>query len=318
MIRFETKKFSDLSNELLIQWENLITKIGEASIFQTKDWIQLMAQDFNANCEIIFAYDDSKLVGLFPYYLTRKKIIFRKYTTSMFETPYGGPIVLNQYRDELLKKLIVFQRQKLFVLGSSIIFPPDEIGINFEIKNVTTTTKETLIVSLDRPIEEIENSMDKMKVRNIRKAIKNNIQIRDSGPKSVSDFHNLLKETYSRLGLEPPVKLEFYNNLFRHLEPKGRIKLVLAYLDEKPIAASIFLLFNKTIIYWQGASLREYMKFAPNDLIHWSIIKMGHESGYKFYNMLHFHDDKGNEITSLKKYKLSFGSEFNEYKILTS
>lgn len=58
------------------------------------------------------------------------------------------------------------------------------------------------------------------------------------------------------------------------------------------------------------------MKYASNDLIHWFIIKKANELDFKKYNMLHFHDSDGNEINSLKNYKMSFGAKLYDYYLM--
>jgi lipid II:glycine glycyltransferase (peptidoglycan interpeptide bridge formation enzyme) len=66
------------------------------------------------------------------------------------------------------------------------------------------------------------------------------------------------------------------------------MQLVFAELDEngkkRIIAGSIFLLFNKTVIYAFNGSNREDFELRPNDLIHWTVIHDVQKRGFEIYD----------------------------------
>lgn len=313
MIKIKKIKFEKISEKEIYDWNLVLKNSSDATIFHTPEWINLVAVEDNLNCEVLFCYKDNKPAGVFPYYIKKEKVFLKKVTTSAFETPYGGPISIDTDRREILNALVIAHKKKYLFLSSNIVLPPDYQIDVFSRQSCIIRNKETLQVSIERSKEELWNNLHNMKRRNIKKALKNNITIKSTGIEYVRDFHSMLAATYNRLKLPPPKPINFYTNLFELLEPLERINLLMAFKDDKPIGAAIFLFFKDSIIYWQGASYEEYMKYAPNDLIHWNVIENGTKSGFKKYNMLHFHDSNGDEITSLKNYKLSFGTALHKY-----
>lgn len=317
MARIYKREFNALSNKELEDWSLLLTHVEQASIFQTSGWVGLIVDFFDAKAEVIFSYEENELVGIFPYYIHKYKRIFSKSSTTMFETPYGGPVTLNRNRTEWIRQILNFQLKGIRLVSSKIIFPPHVLFDSQLYKNCIVKTKSTIELNINKSEEELWTGLNKMKIRNIKKAVKNGLEINEDANNNLEGYYNLLEQTYSRLGLSKPIEFKFYQKLFDDLYALKRVKLVTVLFDSKPIASAIFLLFNNTIIYWQGASSSDYMKYGPNDLIHWHIIKNGKNWGYTKYNMLHFHDAKGNEISSLKNYKMSFGSELKDYIDLT-
>lgn len=66
------------------------------------------------------------------------------------------------------------------------------------------------------------------------------------------------------------------------------MQLVLAELNvgnkQKIIAGSIFLTFNKTIVYAFNGSNRNEFELRPNDLIHWTVIHDLQKKGFEIYD----------------------------------
>ena len=66
------------------------------------------------------------------------------------------------------------------------------------------------------------------------------------------------------------------------------MELMLAELDvngeKRIIAGSIFLCFNKTVVYAFNGSNRQDFELRPNDLIHWNFIQESQKKGFQVYD----------------------------------
>ena len=51
------------------------------------------------------------------------------------------------------------------------------------------------------------------------------------------------------------------------------------------LATGLFPHDDRTIYFWGGASEAEAAKYAPNDLLHWTVIEMAAARGLRVYNM---------------------------------
>jgi len=308
MIKISKIEFAKISKNKLKDWNYVLEFSNEATIFHTPEWIFFMIEKTGVKGEILIAYNNNKPVGIFPYYLKKGKFFFNKSTTGTFETPYGGPIHIKGSNKNIIIQLLKNLEKNFNIVKTTVFYPPKRNNDPFKDLNYSFKKKESMVLSLEPTEEELWSQLHKMKKRNVRKAEKNDVRIIDSDLKYISDFHCLLSDTYNRLSLRPPKEIDFYNKLFELFLPLNRIKLLIAEFNGKPIAAAIFLLYKETMIFWQGASYREFMKYGPNDLIHWSIIKFGKQHGFNSYDLLQFHDNKGDELEPLKKFKQGFGA----------
>lgn len=316
MIKVKKADFNKLSDKEINEWEFVIKNSSDATVFHTYNWVKTIIEEESISCSVIIAYNSGKPVGVYPYFYKIRNFVLKNVITGVFETPYGGPIFLDTTKMDAQYSSIKTQIKESTVIKSTIILPPNYDIDAFRNLNFKITNKETLIIDLNKNEEILWNNLHSMKIRNIKKALKNNVEVKFTGLEDIGEFHAMLESTYKRLGLSSPKPLDFYIKLFNAFKDNNTVKLLTAYRENKPIASCIFLFFKDTIIYWQGASYEEFMKFAPNDLIHWSIIQEGAKMGYKKYNLLHFHDNKGKEIVSLKNYKMSFGAELCNYYIV--
>ena len=308
--------FSELKDVDYKEWNSILENSKSTTIFQTPEWIELSLRWSKARGKVILAYRDNKPVGCYFYYLKDAKYIFKKSSTGIFESPYGGPIIITEEEDQTIDLMIKKLQRKLLLSSITVIAPPFVDISPFVRNGFKNVDKETMVLKLNETEEVLFDQMHQMKRRNIRKAIKNNIQIIHKDASGLDEYHSMLVSTYKRLNLSPPQPIEYYKDVFRNLESKKRIILSIAYLDEQPIACGFFLVYNGTVIFWQGASYQEYMKFGANDLIHWNIIQFAKSSGLSYYNLLHFHDDKGVELESLKRFKEGFGARSTAYHML--
>ena len=87
----------------------------------------------------------------------------------------------------------------------------------------------------------------------------------------------------------PPRSLRFFKSLWKNLKAEGLMQLVLAELEDsgkqRIIAGSIFLTFNKIVVYAFNGSDRDVFELRPNDLIHWTVIHDAQKNGFEIYDL---------------------------------
>lgn len=308
--------FSKLDENHFKDWNMILQNNNSNTVFQTPEWIRLSLKWSVSNGSLILAYNDSKPVGAYFYYKKPHKYFLSKSSTGIFESPYGGPVIIEGENDKVYDLMIQKLERKILISNITVIVPPFANVQPFLRSGFKDVVKETMVLELDKPEEELFAQMHQMKRRNIKKALKNGIQIIHKDVSGLDEYHSMLVSTYERLNLKAPRSISYYKDVFEALGPKKRILLSIAYLDDKPIASGLFLIYNSNAIFWQGASYQEFMKFGANDLIHWDMIQYCKAEELSYYNLLHFHDDQGNELESLKRFKEGFGAKSTPYHLL--
>lgn len=80
--------------------------------------------------------------------------------------------------------------------------------------------------------------------------------------------------------------------------------VLLAYKDNECIAGSVFLNWQKTLIYKYGASNLAGRNLGANQLVMWSAIRWGCENGYQLFDM----GKTNNHNTGLRQFKSRWGA----------
>jgi len=117
--------------------------------------------------------------------------------------------------------------------------------------------------------------------RAIRKAQREGVSTRISQTHdSLPVFYKLHTQTRRRLGV-PVQPRRFFELLWRRVIEPGLGFVVLAYQQDVPVAAALFLAWNGNLIYKYGASDHRYWALRPNNLVMWTAIDWGCRNGYR-------------------------------------
>lgn len=143
------------------------------------------------------------------------------------------------------------------------------------------------------------------KVRSsVRKSQREDVRVRIS--QSLDDlapFYQLHLETRRRLGV-PVQPKRFMENLFREMVATGLGFVVLAHKAERPIAAAVFLAWNRNLIYKYSASDHRFWRLRPNNLVVWTGIEWGHSQGFRLLDLGRTESDN----LGLREFKSGWGA----------
>ncbi len=176
----------------------------------------------------------------------------------------------------------------------------------------TIYSRHTVWLNLENSIDDIWHKEFSSKNRNmIRKAEKCGIVVEESN--DYDSFQTLYNETMRRLDAEDYF---FFPNSYYHQFKEtldGHCMLLLAFLNDKIIAGSMFMFWGNYCHYHLSARDNQYSKYAANNLILWEAIKKGTEKGCKYF---HFGGGTtSNDNDSLLKFKENFSTTKSDFYI---
>jgi CelD/BcsL family acetyltransferase involved in cellulose biosynthesis len=162
-------------------------------------------------------------------------------------------------------------------------------------------------VDLDRTEEDIWHGLDGPARRDVRKAQRLGVTIREGSTieelKAFFDMHCQVRKTKYRLLPQP---FAFFESLLGAFSPEGRLVVLLAEQDGAVVAGSVFLIWGDTLYYKFSASLDR--RANPNDLIVWEGIRLGRSRGLRRFDFgASDYDQPG-----LVKFKRKFATEVGE------
>jgi len=135
----------------------------------------------------------------------------------------------------------------------------------------------TVIIDLTKTEEELWKNLDKKRRNGIRYATKNKVIVNVSKEGEYLEFYKILYETYKRnkwLGFPDLTSLQGENKI-----------LMLAKYGDKIIAGSLVRFEGEGATYSMNGSLPEFLRFKPNELLLWEIVKLCKERGFKELNL---------------------------------
>jgi len=273
----------------LADWRKTFSAFDDRIVFQSAEWMAFLVETQRGEAVIGELKDGRETLGYFT------GIILKKFGLRVLGspvpgsgTPYQGfnlkPGVSRRLAAEAMPKF-AFGELKCahFEVVDPVMTEAEAAGLGF-----TVQSRPSIEVDLNSEEEIIFNRMDPVCRRNIRKAEKSGVIIEQAtGEDFAVEFAAQLQDVYAKQGLVPNYGEARVRALIRHLEPAGQVLLLRARNPEgKCIATGIYPAVNRKSYYWGGASWREYQNLRPNEMLHWSAMKLWRARGIQTYNMV--------------------------------
>ena len=268
-----------------------------AEFLASLEWAEILKSE--ETVETLGVYDKQKLVAIFNlikkdfkfglvyYYLPRGPIFSSDLSDNQLE-PIWQFIIL-----ELKKRHGVFLR----------IEPKKSLPSSIKtIASINLQPKETLMLDLSLSEEELLASFHSKTRYNIRLAEKKGVTVREGN--KADDFDNfwaLMNETGERDAFKIHNK-KHYESL-SSANPEF-IKLFVAELDGKTIAAGLFSFYGDKATYMHGASSYASRQLMAPYLLQWTVILAAKKLGYKYYDFYGIDAIKWPGVT---RFKTGFG-----------
>lgn len=186
----------------------------------------------------------------------------------------------------LLKELNQIIKQKNIAAVTLVTSPFDDFSNDFLEEEFSADYKDFRHGQLTpMPIdpEELLGVFQNPRPRNIRKAVKSGIKVREGTDKN--DF-NFLVQTHQQNMQK--IGGKFKDNRFFDLVYNGdagnTYKLYVAELDGKPVSALLLFYFNHTVEYFTPCTLDDYRNLQPSSLLIYEAMKDAIEEGFRYWN----------------------------------
>lgn len=268
-------------------WERM-DALPDRLIFQTREWVEFIAQERNGEPVVAALVDAGETVGYFASVRVRQ---------------FGIPILGSPLRGWTTWYLGfnlcngVAPREAAAALPR---FAFDELNaLHLELRDLNVRAEDvhdlgfehgpssTFEIDLRPSEDEIWTGMTSACRRCVRKAEKVGVVIEEATDLDFAeDYHAQLRHVFARQGLAPIYSVDRVRRLIERLLPTGRLLLLRAKNPEgKCIATGIFPAMNTTMYYWGGASWREDQILRPNEALMWHALRHWKARGVSFCDL---------------------------------
>lgn len=170
--------------------------------------------------------------------------------------------------------------------------------------------KDTLVLNLEKPEEDLLAQMHQKTRYNIRLAQKRGVTVRFSTDvKDVEVFLQLSKSVAGRADFSYHPD-DYYRNLIEVLGVSNMAELAIAEYEGQPLAAHIMIYSGEMATYVHGASTQEKRELMAPQLLYWETIRRAREKGYKafdYYGVAPENADNNHPWAGITRVKMGFG-----------
>ncbi len=169
---------------------------------------------------------------------------------------------------------------------------------------------DTVIIDLDEDEQQILSAMKSKTRYNIRLSGRKGVIVRRCGVEKIDLFYRMYQETAERDRIAIHSR-DYYRSLFdtAEHEPGVSVALLVAEVEEEPVAANIVTLFGTTGLYHFGASTNKHRNLMPTYALQWDAIKLCKENGCNRYDLggIPPDADRDHPMHGLYRMKTGFG-----------
>jgi lipid II:glycine glycyltransferase (peptidoglycan interpeptide bridge formation enzyme) len=167
-----------------------------------------------------------------------------------------------------------------------------------------------------RSEDDLLRSMNQLWRRNIKKADKSGVEVRQGDVGDLPEFHRIYAETAQRDGFTPR-PLSYFQKMFEVLlaEDPDRIRLYLAHHEGDLVAATTWVRVGDHTWYSYGASTTEKRDVRGSNAVQWRMIRDALAAGASVYDLRGITDtlDENDSHFGLIQFKVGTGGEAVEY-----
>lgn len=256
---------------------------------------------------------------------------------SYLYIPYG-PIFFNAGDLEKAKqslKALLSELRKIAKTSNSIFLKIEEDKTKFDISfsefgfiksDKDVQARETLILDISKPEEELLKNMKQKTRYNIKVAQKNGVELGEFTDKkeAFEVFYGLISKTAQRQGYRLHSKKHYEKMLDLFFDGKKSDgenfqKIFFVKYKDKILAIALINFFGKRATYLHGGSSDEFKNLMAPHLLHWEIIKKTRELGFSEYDFWGIVTGKTSKKMSEKwsgfsRFKIGFSGDVVEYK----
>lgn len=159
--------------------------------------------------------------------------------------------------------------------------------------------KATLHIDLTQDLDTLWNNADKDARWGVKKARKEKLQVEQTNNDSDwQDFYEIYKETCIRGEIVP--------------EPLEKLKQDILFVckkENKIIAGAVIIDHGKRIELHYNASIYDYLKLQPNNILYWHLIEYGKASSKKIFDLGGFQLNASGHLAGINKFKQRWGGK---------
>jgi len=274
-----------LYNEDGSAWDAFVAGHQDSTNYHQYGWRKVVEKSFGHRTMYLAATNGrSQICGVLPF-VQMKSMIFGSFLVSLPFFNYGGMLTSE---DSTAGELLNASRRMLSGTGVDHI----EFRHIKRCDEVASTKqhKVTMILNLEKSMEDQWSALD-AKVRNqVRKAQKSGLKAVIGGAELLGGFYEVFCRNMRDLGT-PVYGRTFFSNVLEEFPDSTRILSVLH--DGRTIASALLTWYRDNLEVPWASSNRDFRQLCPNNLLYWEAIRFAIGMGARTFDFGRSTPDEG-------------------------
>ena len=296
-----------------LEWDRGIQHFPAKTLFHESGWLDFTATMHpRGNIEYFEIRRNGSRAGYFPV-LRVKKTLFSVYGSPLAGSAmYQGPLVDEDVdQAELIAAVVRLARDNRIAqleLASEWLNPTVMRAFGFR-----ESSSVTHVCPLMKDEASAWAAVKGTCRTRIRKAEKSGLVAEHTtDPAIADDFYRYYCDVLKRKGVAPCYAVERPRALMACLIPRDRLFAIRVKYLNQVIGASFYPHDDRAMYYWDGASDPAYLHLCPNELLHWTAMKLAISRGIPAFNIgggprpSRFTQKFGGGVVSYSTYRKSF------------
>ena len=299
------------------EYDAFLSQTSGFSIYHSSGWVESVANSYATRVSSLAVIDGNKTCAVFPVYFRSRLALLRLAGSPLPEI--GTPptsIAFDTKDSDALEILIALDewRRKQGITYFQAALPVHNADA-LAASGYSPEIVDNLELSLDCPIDEVWRGVKrKSKIDKAREAGVESVFV--AAEDAVENYVSLLHSTYQQTqNLQPNFPIALYENLTKNLIDNG-LTVFGAKLDGHVVSMLWILHDQDRCYFWDGASNQAVSKdIDVNRLLHWEVMKWGHEKGLKIYDLVGRSEKSGRSglRPGIARFKKTLGAKRVDY-----
>lgn len=258
-------------------WDKFIESQPTGSFYHLHGWKKINEAELGHTCEYLAATrPDGSIAGALPLVLVTSRL-FGRILCSMPFVNYGGPVALSAAVRTLLADHAARRAERL---GADYL----ELRCAGELVTdiPVSLRKISMTVPLQRDPEKLWGSFTSKHRTNIRRAVKNGLEVKFGGIELLHDFYSVIERSWRSLGT-PLYSINYFRKVLQTFP--GNTRIAVCHVAGRPAAATMDGLWQSTVEgMWAGVD-PEMRHLQPNYVLYWELLRASCEAGFDMYHL---------------------------------
>jgi len=270
------------------EWNNFVENASDTSLYHVWEWGEILSSTYGYQRYYLSALHEERMVGVLPIIHVKSRLFGNRLISLPF-CEYGGPLVVPESDDRKRKQVIIALLEAAIRLAKTLCVeyveirkPRIEDAEKLMKSRSFTTLRQyvTFRIDLTKEPDEIWASIHKTTRKSIRKALKNEVTVKEvEDEEQLTAFYTLYLRDMKRHG-SPPHKYALFKILFDFFQASSQMRVLLAEYKGTVIGGRIVFCDSKSIFCWNSISDIRYRNLNPNNLLLWETIEWGLRNHY--------------------------------------